>query len=54
MYYGFPIQQALLYEGLLYFYDEKIYYGEFMNGYKHGLGIELDLRLNTKMKGEFK
>lgn len=27
IYYGFPIKRDELYEGFLYFYDEKVYFG---------------------------
>jgi len=39
IYFGHSIEKESLYEGFLYFYDNKIYYGSFMNGYKHGLGV---------------
>lgn len=42
IYFGYTIEKDLTYEGFLYFYDGKIYYGEFYNGYKHGLGVELN------------
>lgn len=41
VYYGFGIVRDEPYEGFLYFYDNRVYYGQFLNGLKHGLGVEL-------------
>ena len=53
VYFGYPIQKQDKYQGFLYFYDGKIYYGEFLNGFKHGLGVEINFSDNSKAKGEF-
>lgn len=53
IYYGFTICKDELYEGFLYFYDARVYYGEFLNGLKHGLGVEINIQEEVKYKGEF-
>lgn len=42
------------YEGFLYFFEEKIYYGEFMNSQKHGQGVEISWKEQVTFKGIFK
>lgn len=54
MYFGHPIQREEKYEGFLYFYDKKFYYGEFMNSQKHGQGVEIIWEMKTIYKGIFK
>jgi hypothetical protein len=53
IYYGFAIAKDEPYEGFLYFYDSRVYFGKFLNGLKHGLGVELAINDEVKYKGEF-
>lgn len=41
IYFGMPIAEDEEYEGFLYFYDGKIYFGEFYRNQKHGKGVEV-------------
>ena len=41
IYFGHPIIEEEKYEGFLYFYEKKFYFGEFINGQKNGQGTEI-------------
>lgn len=38
VYFGEPISEEDSYEGFLYYFEEKIYYGEFIKNKKNGKG----------------
>lgn len=44
VYFGEPILQQETYEGFLYYFDNKMYYGEFVNNKKNGKGVEILLK----------
>lgn len=39
VYFGAPVSDDDIYEGFLYFYENKIYYGEFLKNQKSGKGV---------------
>jgi len=39
IYFGAPVSEDDTYEGFLYFYDSKIYFGEFIRNQKNGKGV---------------
>lgn len=42
-----------MHQGILYYYEPKLYYGEFLNGVKHGHGVEINFNDNVKFAGVF-
>lgn len=42
-----------LYEGIIYYFDHKIYYGELTNGNKNGYGVEIDFNKAITFAGNF-
>lgn len=54
VYFGAPVSQDDIYEGFLYFYEGKIYYGEFLKNQKSGKGVEIIIDQETVYKGIFK
>jgi hypothetical protein len=41
IYFGSPVLEDDSYEGFLYFYENKIYFGEFIKNQKNGKGVEI-------------
>lgn len=41
------------YEGILYHYKNKLYFGGFKDGKKHGRGCEVNFKEGTMCRGEY-
>ena len=54
MYFGEKPRDKHAYEGILYFYEGVVYYGQLYRNEKHGNGTEIDLEKRTIYKGEWK
>lgn len=46
-------QSASAYEGIIYYFDCKLYYGQLLKGAKHGYGVEIDFQRGTTCAGSF-
>jgi hypothetical protein len=47
------LQSASTYEGIIYYLDHKLYYGEFIGGIKQGYGVEIDFNRGVRFAGYF-
>lgn len=53
VYYGENPQGKLNYDGILYHYKSKLYFGGFKEGRKHGRGCEVNYKEGTVCRGEY-
>lgn len=53
VYFGENPQGKLSYDGILYHYKSKLYFGLFKDGRKHGRGCEVNYKEGTVCRGEY-
>jgi hypothetical protein len=53
VYFGENPQGKIGYEGILYHYKSKLYFGAFKDGRKHGRGCEVNYKQGTVCRGEY-
>ena len=54
IYFGDEVKEKSSYQGMLYFFDDIMYYGQLYHNDKHGTGVEMDLTKRAIFKGEWK
>lgn len=54
VFFGDNMTNRSEYEGLLYHYKSKLYFGTFKDGKKHGRGCEFNFKEGIVCRGEFR